>query len=644
MLNPIQLTQISFGIQTKIPNHANIKYLNQQENESNDWKEFINSVLCDATFYPSKRLYLLSISNYKNEIKSYLINSNIDEYDFLNTQTIIDNYKIFKEKIYGVGIKFSMFWEGDKNGFPNEILKKKSDKYAKEIKNSNWIEYIMNYLIDFKENKENLKLVFEFLSEMKLFESITKEIESVFFLFFDKQFKEANTSDIFQQFNDFYTIVPFNEIIFKTKLELYFYNYIVSNISLEIFIKEMVNVLTQNSQYLNVFIRTIVFDTNSLHEFLFCLINKYSNNLLEFILKFYQELLLLPKDILFLFEKIMVESIRNNPEPFITLIVQCIDKKIRENESVSMFANSFLIFVYSSLFEDIYLKNLIKRLFDTPISIIRDKEFIDMYKKKNGPQSFQKIQNLLNDYTEGLDDFAEFQSKNEIPNFLVITPICYNILLSSTQQHNCLIPKEILNATSIFEDFYKFKYSNRKLIWNLELSKCTLSINQIKVKCNGIIALILLSLNNGNKTIKEISSRTHLKTDIIKSYCKLLSSSNLSNIIINTSGKYGINSNISNDFDLDLIPEQINIPNVFQSQESEKLSKIQNVMSLNAQIDSCISQQLKKGKLKKSELLFLIREKISFSITDEMIESRLLQLIHKSFIKEIPPCTYEYIP
>ena len=186
------------------------------------------------------------------------------------------------------------------------------------------------------------------------------------------------------------------------------------------------------------------------------------------------------------------------------------------------------------------------------------------------------------------------------------------------------------------------KNPRRFIEWSPLLSNCELLMNDITIKCNGITASILYSLQECPKTSEEISSEIFYDVKDLEVILNTLKSSNYGNFILLKSDKYSINPKAK--------PEnkQISLPlhNLKDSKSDERREKVALMTSRSRQIEGAIILCLKgDSTVKESDLFIKTQQKLKFILDKFVFEEKLKTLALKRFIKrDLEENTVTYCP
>jgi len=227
-----------------------------------------------------------------------------------------------------------------------------------------------------------------------------------------------------------------------------------------------------------------------------------------------------------------------------------------------------------------------------------------------------KYSNIIN------NDLSRIQFIDETNNSLtkldnVKIKLVLNIISESINHHSTIqlyinnISKYIAKRTTI-----------QKIVHDNKLSKITLSTDNGIICCPLIIGSILLYLNDGNKTIKEISELMKLKESEIEDRIKVLIFYNI--VIPISDNQYKYVEPFGN------IDCEDSIPEISKSVDIEYIKFTDIIMT----IDSKIMKEVKSGKKLKMELERIVQEFLGSAYSRTIYYNQIESLKKRYYIEE----------
>lgn len=237
---------------------------------------------------------------------------------------------------------------------------------------------------------------------------------------------------------------------------------------------------------------------------------------------------------------------------------------------------------------------------------------------------------IINDFKYKQMTIDEFENPSQLLSFSLFN----NEFFSDQSFSNPDFPPQFSYIAKSFQDYYSKRFKRVKIRWNFSLMRVTfkvLNISGLKyVKCNGIIALILLKLAE-----KAATQQKSIKSEDLEKELKI-SEEEVSNSVeaLNTFSLINLDEekSISLATSLpDTINEQIVIPFI------PKFAGVPNQTMVNtAQLEAMITRYVKLHPGQTKEEVF---EQLSafpnFSFTDEEYFNSLRMLIKKQIISPL---------
>ena len=203
-------------------------------------------------------------------------------------------------------------------------------------------------------------------------------------------------------------------------------------------------------------------------------------------------------------------------------------------------------------------------------------------------------------------------------------------------------PEQITAILTDFAEFYHNRFGKTRLVWHIGLSRATLKCKNFfgveKIKCDGIVATILLSITEG-MTEEELSEKISLDPKILSGILSELRDPRSGPILAEgrtiTFNKE-LESKSLNVIDIKTISEQN--PTVAGKDNKPMYA------SHESQIDAGIIRALKGGALmSENDIIAIVQNAVEFPVSDDLFQRRVKILLLKHFIEK-EGNKYRYLP
>jgi hypothetical protein len=285
-----------------------------------------------------------------------------------------------------------------------------------------------------------------------------------------------------------------------------------------------------------------------------------------------------------------------------------------------------------SFIESQYVEQLLKRSVEGDLEL--DRLFIARYRGITSPDKTLLMRSILKDHDEGADIVGQCR----LPPFL-------RIAVTSSAFWKpvflpLLIPDDIRNALASFTEVYHERMPRRRIWWDSTLSSVTLTYSGGSLKCDAIIATLLLTLSRPGVryTFNSIASELGLKLSVIEAVVRVLKSSKAGQIISVSGSTLSVNDHVS-------LPSSLAIPASTERTPPAASSKPEMLgfMSEASQIDAAILRILKKGSIANfPQLLANCASLLRFNVAEEAVTGRLKELEARRFVEQDPSGGYKY--
>ncbi|VDO43002.1 unnamed protein product, partial [Onchocerca flexuosa] len=219
-------------------------------------------------------------------------------------------------------------------------------------------------------------------------------------------------------------------------------------------------------------------------------------------------------------------------------------KNLEENELEEFLNQIMIVLKYvedKDLFENFYIKMLAKRLVkDLSVSAEAENSMISKLTQMYGFAYTYKLRKMLDDNRLSKNIAEEFKQYLASENTNLGLDFSVNVIAFIVwpfkQSPVFDIPLQLANCRGSFNEFYRTKRPECKLIWLLaqshgELSTCGFQKNYIFAATTAQMAILMLYNENTEMTLQQICDNTNLEPEIVLQIVKALVKMELLSIV-----------------------------------------------------------------------------------------------------------------
>ena len=309
---------------------------------------------------------------------------------------------------------------------------------------------------------------------------------------------------------------------------------------------------------------------------------------------------------------------------------------------IDPYVGIFTMLRIKDIFQSYHTLYLNRRALEcTPEELEDDRKFAEKLKESCGAKYTEPMFQTFDDYDQSIqitESFFESYKDQYGPMRNIFTPFFFshdsweNIDLKPVK-----VPRNIQDIMTCFEQFTERETKGKKLKWSMQLSKVDLKATGFdgiqSVTCNAIVAVVLLAMSDGAKTIEEIMNKTLLEEKEVNNVLTKMSSKKTGKIIDRTNMTLNKAASIAG-----------GIVDVFSIVTQTEATSAAAPEVHDSKIDAAVLKILKSEQSMDKEELF--REVDSFlarfKITREEFETQLPRLELRGLIKIDPSGKVHY--
>lgn len=310
--------------------------------------------------------------------------------------------------------------------------------------------------------------------------------------------------------------------------------------------------------------------------------------------------------------------------------------KVTDKDRIDEYAALCRLLSLSDVFETYYTQLLTRRVLAMPDSMVEPESyFAGKLREQCGEEYTRRIDALLDDREKSVAVLAEYRKSEDAPEFLGFLAVaneCWPTLLPLSMA----IPKQISQALSHFEAFFRSHVEGKSLAWNLQLSTVKLQVTKIphvaQIKCSGDYAAILMFFNTHKQgSMKELIKGLHSTQEELETRLALLTSRKGKKILtVGKNGAYLPNTSAT-------APDgKLSLPLVFRKLSFADEARVRSAVAQNhdRQLEAAIMHILKPEKhMDRNDLMQAVAKQVSFRLDEEMFNARLEKLQNHDYIK-----------
>jgi len=286
-------------------------------------------------------------------------------------------------------------------------------------------------------------------------------------------------------------------------------------------------------------------------------------------------------------------------------------------------------------------------------SLDLEKYLITKLKQECGSTFTVKLEGMFKDINISNDIMVDFKSRH--PDVDMTVNVLSRGIWPEWPVVDVTLPQYFLEDQATFENFYRAKYSGRKLTWHSSKAHCVLSANYSngpKTFYTSLLqSIILLLFNTANRlSLKDIRERTGIvDSEVLELTLQTLAYNKKMRILIKgTKGPltdetvFGFNEAFTHKL-LRLKVNQVQEKETEQERENTNTSVF---LERQYQIDAAIVRVMKtRKKLKHSILLAELYNQLSFPVKPVDIKKRIESLIEREYLErdDEDAQTYSYL-
>jgi len=340
------------------------------------------------------------------------------------------------------------------------------------------------------------------------------------------------------------------------------------------------------------------------------------------------------------------------------MIAKFVDTKLRagnkessEEEMERLLDKVMVLFRFihgKDVFEAFYKKDLAKRLLvGKSASIDSEKSMLSKLKAECGAGFTSKMEGMFKDMELSKDINGAFKqhlthSRSEACSVDLVTNVLSMAFWPTYPVLQVHIPQYLAKYQDIFYNFYKSKYSGRKLQWQPSLGHCNLKAtfkNGTKeLQVSLYQALCLLQFNDGDEfSLEELQLATNIEDGEIRRTLQSLACGKARVIAKNPKGK-DINDKdrfiFNKEFTNALFKIKINQVQMKETNEEQKATEERVFQDRQYQIDAAIVRIMKMRKSLSHNLLITeLYNQLKFPVKPPDLKKRIESLIDRDYME-----------
>ena len=353
---------------------------------------------------------------------------------------------------------------------------------------------------------------------------------------------------------------------------------------------------------------------------------------------------ILPQKLMELINSTIRETINTNPELISSLLAEKIHYEfIRDPKAdANPWFLLFKILKMKDIFEECHTFFLLKRMINQGGEILQaDLDLIQLINNNCGENYTQRFNALVHDANFTKKSFQNFKNEFDIsPQFKTVL-ISQDVILRGLQRdilrkkYDDFVPEFASLASRQYLGFLKEKFPQRKFKWNMNMTEVELveKNSNFKIVSNALYASVILSFNNKiSLSIYDLIKSTKFGRKEVENIISKLKSKTVGILVVDKKShhkwkksKFLVNELMKNGY--------IEIPSIYPLGSVSKNDKCSYFQENH--VDCFIMKLLKdKRKIRKTELINLIKNDIQNSVNEEFIEKRI-EILNAKYLLQI---------
>jgi hypothetical protein len=267
-----------------------------------------------------------------------------------------------------------------------------------------------------------------------------------------------------------------------------------------------------------------------------------------------------------------------------------------------------------------------------------DEVFLAELTTQSGPEYVKRFNVLFEDLHHSVDVNKKFSTRRAM-----FSPFHAIVLAKdawpTVEATEALPPAAVRGTLAAFTEFYRSKFSPRKLEWSLEFSRVKLSYSRAlpEVRCNGIAAVVLLAFNQAPiMTTAEIAAATKLSEADVESIMTTLTNKRSGWLCIFMHGHYRVNPDAEG---------SIAVPVAFPTLPAGDERKGAVDSNRERQVEGATMVVMKRERsLEKGDLRQRVKDLLQFRLDDELFENRLAHLAQNLYLRLDTSGRVQFLP
>ncbi|KAI7869720.1 cullin-4A [Spinellus fusiger] len=308
------------------------------------------------------------------------------------------------------------------------------------------------------------------------------------------------------------------------------------------------------------------------------------------------------------------------------------------------------------LFEELYKRDLAKRLLLEMTNRNAEKLMLNHLKKECGAAYTSKMEGMLRDIKCSNELMHEFKTKineNEVNTLEFKANILTHGFWPSYSPVNSLLPEEFVRVQELYQEFYTTKFTGRRLAWQHALGVCEVSahypLGNKKLVLTLLQTVVLLLFNHEATTLSfsHILATTQLdELELLRTLKSLACGPH--KVLIKMPEGEDVEPTDTFTWNASFVSEQyrvqMNTNTLNEVIESNATLHQTVLISREQQVDAAIVRTMKsKRTLLHTLLMSEVMRQVRFLVTAQEVKKRVEVLIEKEFLERTDKDGYVYL-
>ena len=299
-------------------------------------------------------------------------------------------------------------------------------------------------------------------------------------------------------------------------------------------------------------------------------------------------------------------------------------------------------------FEKLYLEGVVQRAFTGKMKYIDADLLIAESIADSFPSIAERAKLILRDFKKNRILSEEFLSNSKpLLDLIHLNNVKFTILpkvqfVETSKVPSMLFPDQFTKLSGAFTNFFRERLGNANLMWHYGLSRCTLRCNNFnnitKIKCDGVVASILLQVEN-DMPLNDLAKKLEVDQTYLEKILLQLKEKGFGSIFTE------IKPNIKLNLEMKNSPKCLYVPTLSEQQPAiAGMDEKPFHASYESQIDAAIIRALKGNSYKsQTDLISIVQTTLEVPISKDLFQRRIRSLIAKHYLEQ-DGNRFKYIP